>query len=58
LKKFEKAIEKSQFENLVTLLQLTPPVGFLPMAEKIRNARKNFPSLASPINTMSVLGTF
>jgi hypothetical protein len=37
LKNFEKLIEKSKFENLVTLFQLTPPVGFLAMAEKNRS---------------------
>jgi hypothetical protein len=34
LKKFEKPIEKSKFENLVTLLQLTPLAGFPAMAGK------------------------
>jgi hypothetical protein len=34
LKKFGKLIEKSKIENLVTLLQLTPLVGFLAIAEK------------------------
>jgi hypothetical protein len=43
MKKFEKPIEKSKFENLVTLLQLTPLVGFLSVAEKIRSTRENFP---------------
>jgi hypothetical protein len=43
LKKFGKSIEKSKFENLLTLFQLTPLVGFLAMAEKIRNTRGNFP---------------
>jgi hypothetical protein len=42
LKKFEKSIEKSKIENLVTLLQLTPHVGFLAMAEKIRSTRGKF----------------
>jgi hypothetical protein len=39
LKKFGKPIKKSKIENLVTLLQLTPSVGFLAMAEKIRSIR-------------------
>jgi hypothetical protein len=43
LKKFGKPIEKSKIENLVTLPQLTPLVGFLAMAEKIRSTRGNFP---------------
>jgi hypothetical protein len=43
LKKLEKPIEKSKIENLVTLLQLTPLVGFLVMAGKIRSTRGNFP---------------
>jgi hypothetical protein len=43
LKKFEKSIEKSKIENLVTLLQLRPLVGFLAMAEKIRSTRRNLP---------------
>jgi hypothetical protein len=43
LKKFGKPIEKSKFENLVTLLQLTPLVGFLAMTEKICSTRENFP---------------
>jgi hypothetical protein len=43
LKKFGKSIEKSKIENLVTLLQLTPRVGFLAMAGKIRTTRENFP---------------
>jgi hypothetical protein len=47
LKKIEKPIEKSKIENLVTLLQLTPLVGFLAMTEKIPNTRGNFPSLTS-----------
>jgi hypothetical protein len=47
LKKFGKSIEKSKIENLVTLLQLTPLVGFLAMAEKIRSTRGNFPQLTS-----------
>jgi hypothetical protein len=47
LKKFEKPIEKSKIENLVTLLQLTPLVEFLAMAGKIRSTRENFPSLTS-----------
>jgi hypothetical protein len=29
LKKFEKPIKKTKIENLATLLQLTPLVGFL-----------------------------
>jgi hypothetical protein len=44
LKKFGKSIEKSKIENLVvTMLQLTPFVEFLAMAEKIRSTRGNFP---------------
>jgi hypothetical protein len=43
LKKFGKPIEKSKIENLVTLLQLTPLVGLLAMAEKIHSTRGNFP---------------
>jgi hypothetical protein len=43
LKKFGKPIEKPKIENLATLLQLTPLVGFLPMAEKIQSTRGNFP---------------
>jgi hypothetical protein len=34
LKKIEKPIEKSKFENLVTLLQLTPLVDFWQWREK------------------------
>jgi hypothetical protein len=44
LKKFGKSIEKSKIE---TLLQLTPLVGFLAKAEKIRITRENFPQLTS-----------
>jgi hypothetical protein len=47
LKKFEKPIKKSKIENLATLLQLAPLVGFLPTAGKIRRTRENFPSLTS-----------
>jgi hypothetical protein len=47
LKKFGKSIEKSKIENLVTLLQLTPLVGFLAMAQKTRSTRGNFPQLTS-----------
>jgi hypothetical protein len=47
LKKIGKPIEKSKIENLVTLLQLTPLVGFLAMAEKIQGTRENFPLLTS-----------
>jgi hypothetical protein len=36
-------IEKSKIENLLTLFQLTPLVGFLAMAEKIQNTHENFP---------------
>jgi hypothetical protein len=36
-------IEKFKIENLVTLLQLTSLVGFLPMAGKIRSTRDKFP---------------
>jgi hypothetical protein len=43
LEKFGKSIKKSKIENLVTLLQLTPLVEFLAMAEKIRSIRGNFP---------------
>jgi hypothetical protein len=32
LKEFGKTIEKSKTENLVTLLQFTPLVGYLAMA--------------------------
>jgi hypothetical protein len=35
LKKFGKPIKKSKIENLATLLQRTPAVGFPAMAEKI-----------------------
>jgi hypothetical protein len=35
LKKFGKPIEKSEIENLVTLLQFPPLVGFPAMARKI-----------------------
>jgi hypothetical protein len=47
LKKFGKPIEKSKIENLATLLQLTPLVGFLAMAEKIQSTRGNFAQLTS-----------
>jgi hypothetical protein len=47
LKKFEKSIEKSKIENLATLLQPTPLIGFLAMAEKIRSTRENFAQLTS-----------
>jgi hypothetical protein len=47
LKKFGKPIKKSKIENLVTLLQLTPLVGFPAMAGKIRSARGNIPQLTS-----------
>jgi hypothetical protein len=43
LEKIGKPIEKSKIEILVTLLQLTLLVGFLPMAGKIRSTRRNFP---------------
>jgi hypothetical protein len=43
LENFEKPIKKSKIENLVALLQLTPLVGFLPIAGKIRSTRENFP---------------
>jgi hypothetical protein len=43
LKKNGKPIEKLKIENLVTLLQLTPLVGFPAMAEKIRSTRESFP---------------
>jgi hypothetical protein len=36
-----------QIVNLATLLHLTPPVGFLAMAEKIRSTRGNFAQLTS-----------
>jgi hypothetical protein len=39
----ESLIKKSKFENRVTLLQLTPLVGFLAMAQKIQSTRENFP---------------
>jgi hypothetical protein len=44
LKKIGKPIEKSKIEILVTLLQLTPLVGFPAMAEKIlfNYTQKNF----------------
>jgi hypothetical protein len=42
LKKFGKSVEKSKFENLVTLLQLIPLIGFLTKAEKIGSTRGNF----------------
>jgi hypothetical protein len=42
LEKFGKPIEKSKIENLVTLPHLTPLVGFLPMAGKIRSTRRSF----------------
>jgi uncharacterized protein YybS (DUF2232 family) len=45
LEKFGKSIEKSKIENLVTLLQLTPLVGFLAMAEKIRSTRSIMPKI-------------
>jgi hypothetical protein len=58
LKKFGKPIEKSKIENLVTLLQFTPLVGFIAMAEKIRNTRENFSSLTSfQLKYWSVLKT-
>jgi hypothetical protein len=58
LKKFGKPIEKSKFENLVTLLQLTPFVEFLAMAEKNQSTRQNFPSLTSfQLNYWPVLET-
>jgi hypothetical protein len=47
MKKIGKPIEKSKIENLVTLLQLTPFVGFLEMVGKIRSIRENFPLLTS-----------
>jgi hypothetical protein len=40
--KFGKPIKKSKIENVVTLLQLTPLVEFLPMAGKIRSTSENF----------------
>jgi hypothetical protein len=40
LKKFGKPIEKSKIENLATLHQLTPLVGFLAMAEKFWSTRE------------------
>jgi hypothetical protein len=43
LKKFGRSIEKSKIENLATLLQLKPLVGFLAMAGKIGSTRGNFP---------------
>jgi hypothetical protein len=43
LKEVGQPIEKSKIENLVTLLQLTPLVGFPAMAEKIRGTRGNVP---------------
>jgi hypothetical protein len=43
LEKFGKPIEKFKIENLVTLLQLRPPVGFLAMAGKIQSSRENIP---------------
>jgi hypothetical protein len=42
-----KPIEKSKNENLVTLPQLTPLLGFSVMAEKIQSARKKFSQLTS-----------
>jgi hypothetical protein len=42
LKEIGKPIEKSEIENLVTLLQLTPHAKFLAMAEKIQSTRGNF----------------
>jgi hypothetical protein len=50
LKKFEKPNEKSKIENLVTLLQLTPLVGFPAMAGKIRSTCKKF-SLTNQLST-------
>jgi hypothetical protein len=47
LKEIGKPIEKSKIENLVTLLKLTPFVGFLAIAEKIHSTQGNFPSLTS-----------
>jgi hypothetical protein len=42
-RKFEKFLKiYRKIENLVTLLQLTPLVGFLAMAEKIQSSRGNF----------------
>jgi hypothetical protein len=43
LKKFGKPIEKFKIENLVTLFQLTPHVGFIAMSGKILSTRQNFP---------------
>jgi hypothetical protein len=43
LKKFGNSIEKSKIENLVTLLELVPFVGFPAMAEKNGSPRGNFP---------------
>jgi hypothetical protein len=58
LKKFGKSIEKSKIENLATLLQLKPLVGFLAKAEKIRSTRGNFPQLTSfQVEFWSVLET-
>jgi hypothetical protein len=42
LKNFGKPIEKCKIENLATLLQLTPLVGFLAMAEKFGVFREIF----------------
>jgi hypothetical protein len=42
LKKVGKPIEKSKVENLGTLLQLRPLVGFLAMAEKFEVPAKIF----------------
>jgi hypothetical protein len=41
-KNFGIPIKKSKFENLATLLRLTPLVGFLAMAVKIRSTRGKF----------------
>jgi hypothetical protein len=43
LKKIGKPIKKFKFENVATLLQLTPLVGFLAIAGKIQSTRGNFP---------------
>ncbi len=40
-KKLENQSKNPKIENLATLLQLTPFVGFLAMAEKIRSTRGN-----------------
>ncbi len=47
MNKFGNLLEKSKIDNLVTLFQLTPLVGFLPMAGKICSTRENFPKLTS-----------